>query len=403
MSQDREKLKRRREKRPGRKRPKRGPSWKYIVRASVLIVIFAVALIVFVKLLSLVPGSSALSPLVTLGLPLVLAWLVAAGTGQNFVPTKQSLALATICLLVAAPLAYYKPWERGWQPGGGQAPENVPEGYVAFRFVSSFTYVSSEGDQPITDVELELPWPYIDDYENGRPAAYPVGLDNWLRKTDLSITLPEDNAFRQWLWEVWKLEGVPSLGEIENRPELENWYELENAVWAVNLVLPGLPYKQVLFDPSLKLYYGDQLQWQDNQPIALLGGRTTAPIITGYIESRASQQIFPKITVHLSNMRPGETVAIEGTFLVAEENASKVRLDDWIECGLERTFDPQLENAPVVSWNFSPNIQIGERFLSVLKKQVDANWVDVVNQQFGRITTVGYVTPPGFGPLTTLA
>jgi len=76
MSQDCEKL-RRREKQPGRKRSKRGPSWKYITRASVLIVVFAVALVVFVKLLALVPGSNALSPLVILGLPLALSWLLA--------------------------------------------------------------------------------------------------------------------------------------------------------------------------------------------------------------------------------------------------------------------------------------------------------------------------------------
>jgi len=79
-------------------------SWKSIARASILVIIFAVALIVFAKLLSLVPGSNALSPLATLGLPLALAWFISAVSGRNLVFMKQSLALATVCLVIAAPL-----------------------------------------------------------------------------------------------------------------------------------------------------------------------------------------------------------------------------------------------------------------------------------------------------------
>ena len=392
MSQDREKLKRRREKQPGRRRPKRGLPWKYIARASVLIVIFAVALVVFVKLLSLVPGSSALSPLVTLGLPLVLAWLLAAVGGRNLVSGKQSLAIATICLVVASPLAYYKPWERGggWTPDNGTI-DNVPEGYVAFRFTSSFTYVSSEGNQPITNVELQLPWPYIDAYENERPCPKPVGLDNWLRKANLPISMVQAENINGFVRSVWKIENAGL-----------STYTLENAIWAVNFPLPGLPYIQTSF-VSLKLYYNDQLEWKDNQVIELLWGRTAAPTINGYLEDWRDYTTSQKITINISDMRPGETISIGGTFLVAEENADKVRLDDWISSGIERVYwKPDQENVPHVSWKFSPDIQIGERFLSILQKQVNNEFVDVIDQQFGRKTTVGHVTSLGGGLLTKL-
>jgi len=357
------------------------PPLESITKIIALCVIFAVALIVFVKLLSLVPGSNALSPLVTLGLPLVLAWLVTAGIGQNFIPTKQSLALATICLLVAAPLAYYKPWERpGWQPGGGEVPENVPEGYVAFHFTSSFTYVSSEGNQPITNVKLQLPWPYIDAYENGRPCPKPVGLDNWLRKTDLYVGMVQAENTNEYVRSVWKLEN-----------EGRDYYLLENAVWAVNFPLPGVPYIQTGF-ASLKLYYNDQLEWKDNQVIQLIGGRTVIPTITGYLEDTMSYFRFQKITINISDMQPGETISIEGTFLVAEENADKVRLDDWIASGIERVYwKPNQENAPEFSVDWSgATARIAAS--SQLEKVVNESFVLAV--RYYEETTTGDV-PPG--------
>ncbi|MEM2878905.1 MAG: hypothetical protein QXG10_05125, partial [Candidatus Hadarchaeales archaeon] len=83
---------------------------------------------------------------------------------------------------------------------------------------------------PITDVELELPWPYIDDYDElGRPAAKPIGLDRWLQKGELVILVDNDNMDR-WLKEVWKLENVEPTSFIEN---FGVEYCLENAIWYV--------------------------------------------------------------------------------------------------------------------------------------------------------------------------
>jgi len=364
-----------------RKSPR--PSWKPVARASVLIIIFSVASIAFEKLLSLLPDSGKLSPLVTLGLPLALAWLIAATLGRNIVPAKHALALATICLLVAAPLAYYKPWERagGWQPGGGELPENfaIPEGYVAFRFVSAFTYVSSEGNQPITNVELELPWPYVDAYENGRPCPKPVGLDNWLIKTSVAGSV-YDNSIAQYLKEVWKAEPEVSQVPWQGDNITEYSFYIENAAWAVNLSLAGgLPYENVAFKPELKLYYGDQLEWQDNRLIGLLGNRTVPPTITAHIEYQSRIDVFQKVTVKLSDLRPGETVSIEGIFLVAEENVLKVRLDDWISSGMDRVYyKPDQENAPHISVGWSPDKTITSRALAQLEKLVGNNYALVI-------------------------
>lgn len=360
------------DKRPGRKRLKRGLSWKSIARASVPVIVFAVALIVFVKLLSLVPGSNALSPLVTLGLPLALAWLLVAVGGRNLMSGKQSLALATICLIVAAPLAYYKPWERGgvWTPDHGTPPENVPEGYIAFRFVSSFTYVSSQTNETITNVKLQLPWPYIDAYENGRPCPKPVGLDNWLRKTDLYVGMVETENVNEFVRSVWKIENAGL-----------STYTLENTIWAVNFPLPGLPYIQTGF-ASLKLYYNDQLEWKDNQVTQLLGGRTAAPTITGYLEDWPDYAVFQKITINILDMHPGETISIGGTFLVAEENADKVRLDDWIYSGMNRVYwKPNQENAPHISVGWNPDRTITSRAIAQLEKLIENNYTLVVKYE----------------------
>jgi hypothetical protein len=278
------------------------------------------------------------------------------------------IAAVLICALAVTAVLLVRPWAKRGEPGEeNQTPGGRPEGYVAFRFKSSFTYVSSPTDERITDVELRLPWPYIDARENGRPAPKPVGLDNWLYKAPLSVSLVGlDPPKIRWLWEVWKLEDVSekSLEEIENLAaklgaendpsKLENLIrELnifvgENVVWTVELDLPGLPYTEVSFKPSLKLYYGDKLEWQDNQIVELLGNRTAAPTITAYFERWSSDVVFQKVAIKVSDMQPNETMVIEGTFLVAEENASKVRLDDYIESGIWRTLKPKQENAPSV-------------------------------------------------------
>ncbi|MDI6883931.1 MAG: hypothetical protein QMD00_02155, partial [Hadesarchaea archaeon] len=66
-----------------------------VARASILVLIFAVASVALAKLFSLVPDFGKLSPWVTLGLPLALAWLVTAGLGANIAQKKHALDFAT--------------------------------------------------------------------------------------------------------------------------------------------------------------------------------------------------------------------------------------------------------------------------------------------------------------------
>ncbi|MDI6814306.1 MAG: hypothetical protein QMD10_12330, partial [Desulfitobacteriaceae bacterium] len=350
------------------------------MKAIVCCTLFATSLIIISAVFALIPGFKTLPAFLMLGLPLLLAWLVAAGLGQNLVSGKKSLALATVCLIVAVPLVCFKPWDRGtgWQPDSEEVPENVPEGYVAFRFVSSFTYVSSPTNETITGVELLLPWPYIDAWENGRPCPKPVGLDNWLVKTDVSIPLFH-SPMQDWLRQVWKLENA--------EPMHDNFYWIENAVWTVNLPLPGLPYTEIDFEPSLKLYFNSQLQWQDGQIIELLGRRTVTPAITAYVEHFAPPGIFQKIRIKLSDMYPGETVSIEGTFLLAEMNASNIRLDDYISAKAYQLIGlGQGENAPCIdiSESVMQNVRNGSAVVSVLaqlEQQVNNNFVLLVRYE----------------------
>jgi hypothetical protein len=238
-----------------------------------------------------------------------------------------------------------------WTPPAAPPPENVPENMVAFHFVSAFTYV--EGSAPISNVELELPWPYIDERdEYGRPAVRAIGLDNWLVREDLLITLPWDGPMARVLWDAWRLDLVTekSFDEIENliieyekALETDNQqkiqelsfeldFHLENAVWSVNVPYPGLPLGDVGF-ASAKIYRGEKVV-----------GSASA-----HFEPWAGTAIFQKVKVRAGIMNPGDTVAVEGVFLVHEEDADKVRLDDWIESGIWRTFKPEQENAPFIS------------------------------------------------------
>jgi len=103
----------------------------------------------------------------------------------------------------------------------------------------------------------------------------------------------------------------------------------------------------------------------------LLGGRTTAPTITAHLESLGSDWRTQKIVANLSNMLPGETVSIESTFSIAEENADKVRLDDWIYCGVHRVLDnPNQENAPWINVNWNGGNNITHAAISQLEKVV---------------------------------
>jgi hypothetical protein len=287
-------------------------------------------------------------------------------------------------------------------------PENIPEGYVAFRFVSAFTYVSSPGNETITNVELKLPWPYVNDSpRTGKPVGLP---ENLLYKAPFFISMggPEHIENTDIRPSVYYLMDLFELDENLLEITRENgrvWYKypfVENLIWGVkiyfdNYGMPtrGLPYTEVGFDANLKLYHGDQLEWQDGRTIQLSGGRTAPPTIEAYFEPWEHNTVFAKITVKLSDLRPGETVSIDGVFFVAEENANKVRLDDYIESEMYRTYRPA-ENAPELSAYWSEGT-ITIDALSQLEKLVNGNYILVVKYRETWANKVGGI--PYSGPI----
>jgi hypothetical protein len=288
------------------------------------------------------------------------------------------IVIILICALAVAAVVLARPWVK--QEEENQPPGERPEGYVVFRFTSSFTYVSSTVDGPITDVELRLPWPYVQDSPR---TGKPVGLENYVSfgKTDLRIYDWFSKESRRYLMDLFELENVEP-DEVYPYSENENVYLYKVNSWHIGMdVWPGVPYTEVGFEPSLKLYYEDQVEWQDNQTIALLGNRTIAPIIAAYFEPQAQTKIFTKITIKLSNMFPGEMVAIEGTFLIVEENAPRVRLDDFIHSEwYKREFNPQQENAPNIDVNWSGPVATTS-VISQLEERINGNFILLVKYE----------------------
>ena len=312
-------------------------------RAAAICAVFVISLAAANLLLPRIPGYSALSPYVRTAVLFGIPWLIAVGAGVRVMRGRYVLLISTACVLVSYPIVSLA---GSPQPPTAHLPEdqgtenlNVPEGHVAFRFASGFTYLGSETNEPITNVELWLPWPYIDDYDEvGRPRPKPVGVDNWLRLEPLPILLVGPENGREYVKKVWKLE---------NEPSAENYYQLENAAWAIDLPLPGLPYGKVDFEVHLTLYAGDVVEWRDNEIVSLAGGRSSPPVMTAHLPYWADYLLAQKVVIKLSEMYPGETVIISGTFFVPLENENRVRIDDWVESGWWRAmFEPNQENAP---------------------------------------------------------
>jgi hypothetical protein len=61
-----------------------------------------------------------------------------------------------------------------------------------------------------------------------------------------------------------------------------------------------------------------------------------------------------KLEAKLPDMYPGETLSVEGAFYVPENDADKVRMDDWIDCGAySALWNYTKENVPIITFGFS--------------------------------------------------
>ena len=144
---------------------KHGFAWKRAAKAAALVATFALALLALFRIFGLVPGFKALPWYVTLGLPLGLAWLVAFAVGESLMRARHSLALATICLLVAAPIAWYGSGEKPGVEGEGEEQQGAGEGVtgeVLFKYEASFTYRGSEDNILLMGYLVAFPCPTVD-------------------------------------------------------------------------------------------------------------------------------------------------------------------------------------------------------------------------------------------------
>jgi|GEM_PF-5235334 len=334
-----------------------------------LCVLYFVAAFGFGWLFSLLfglPGLGVLPGWVIPAVAALLALLVTAAAGQKVTSTKRSLAVTAACLVAfLAVSAIPRPPQVNLP-----ASEVPPEGYVEFYFRTSFTYISSPVDT-ISSVELWLPWPYIDTQET-RPLAKPVGLDDWLQKENGYISGSGPIVVGQLIYDYLINVLKPmerEITEFENDgTTLSFRIDIENGVWSANRIID---YTEV---ENLKIIYEGRL--------------STPPVISAYFERAQDKtmSVFQKITVEVPVMSPGDTISAEYRFFVPEENATKVRVDDWIHSyvWLGTAYGAQekiYENAPYVSASFTgPPIRC--RFSVSLWKNVDGSGFErVTNYQ----------------------
>ena len=229
------------------------------------------------------------------------------------------VAAVLIAAAVVVAVITLKPWEQGG-PEGSNVPSwleeepafAVPEGHVGFRFYSSFTYVSSADNSTLTDVLLKLPMPHV-----GWP-----DLEN--EEFDPGIMWPEIGDWH--IPEEDRLDfGVPVYWLHNYRLIL--YYERDNIRKAQVRDDSALDIK---VRPDFTLdYIITQIPGGVKEIKGFAGGRTAAPRMGCLMEATGTGGIYPKARVYVSDLRPGEGVALEGYFSVPENLADDVTLSDW--------------------------------------------------------------------------
>jgi len=256
-------------------------------------------------------------------------------TQERIIWWRVALAAGIIVALVAA--GAFVLLRRG--PGGDQVPwvwpddtPAPPEGYVAFRFVSAFSYWGEGGSPPLNGVDWDLPWPHV---------GY------------CSVGIPDDH-FVPGYWVDW-ITGEEIPWEIRpsvwwTKPHEIGANQFSEVVWLrVEIVKDG----NTEFENTFK-----NGSWSSS------GSRYLNFI--GISEIGNEENIMPKAQILMwereslnprDSLRLGETVLIRGVFYVNKENAESVRIGDlategaiWnpIENRWVKTLKPEEERAPMV-------------------------------------------------------
>jgi hypothetical protein len=454
---------------------RRAPSWKATLRPAGVCALFAASLVVFSKLFPLIPRFDTFPPIVALALPLGSAWLLAAGMGSNFVPGKQALALATACLVVAAPVTWWslpqqtprlaeetQPAENApveenvpeevpaenareeenvsppefWTPPATSPPENVPENLVAFHFVSAYSYVGGGGGMPLEGLDLDLPWPHVGGWCS-------VGIpDNhfWPDSSIHSKALGNDNYLRAWASQYPDAVFVMHPSDWENENEPPAWlppgatFVVRDEPWLEGYAGAIVYWKRL----SVWLTYPHELGSNRYSEITWLRlaiekegevileklyengvWRTTKDgrylRFRGVQEPFHDENILAKAAIRMvdeewrprGSLYPGETVVLEGLFLVPEDNENDVRIGDlyvegagWLGWTIENRwenrwyilFDPGEWGQPKVSSSWEGPATITEEWVISLEKMVGDEF-EIVEKFAERMEDV----PTGYG------
>ncbi|MEM3594691.1 MAG: hypothetical protein QXS27_08160 [Candidatus Jordarchaeaceae archaeon] len=276
--------------------------------ASALVLNFVLSLLFKLPGLGAVPGWAL--PTASAILSLVMAYTA----GLKLTTKKRSFATAFTYLLIFVAASYFLAPQispvPAPQPIPLPPPSKPPEGYVEFYYQASFTFLGGD-TSTIQNVELWLPWPYIDTKET-RPFAKPVGLDNWLRVENgfISMFCEKGPLFYTYYVNALNLkENEIFLTKFENTWSLN--INVENGIWTTNR---DIEYTEL---EELKIDYESQ-------------GPNTVNSAFFARASGIAMDIFQKVIVRISMMSAGDKVLVNYRFFVQKEEASKIRLDDWL-------------------------------------------------------------------------
>ncbi len=389
-------------------------NWR-VAAVFLVAVIFAVAGLAAFFLLPLVPGFGELPRWAQAAAVLGIAWFASAGFGPG--TPKRSAAVATACALAGALWVWWSAGAGipGWEPAPVSAPENVPEGWVPFHFVSAFTYAGEEGDPVLSGLELDLPWPHVGYYSVGIPDnRFGPGSQMWswkVKGTEEAEHLREVYSGERWEFVAWYDEDAYEYRLEENEVALVLYWE-RPSVWATYPNELGNNRYSRLVWLRLAIERGDETvlekrfengRWVITQGTRFLRFKTVEePYQDENIMAKALISTLDEEGHPLGSLEPGETVVLEGVFLAPEENENQVRIGDyategygWIpsENRWVRPLKPEENGSPLIAHGGPGAGRIGATKVLIQLSEFDNeswNLIEKFYEEFENVPLNGY-------------